>query len=106
MSRRTVLSMLAGGLLCLAPAPLALAGAQQGRLIVENRSAADVDVYVWRYNGVNWEWSYVTKVRSGFGTPIADVNENDRFRAWLHARSEHQYHTVRFTGGEDRWPIS
>lgn len=111
MSRRALLSLLVVSLL--APAVTPVAHAQEGRerLVVENRSGADVDVFVWRYNGTNWEWTLVAKVRAGFGAPIGGVHENERFRAWLYARSEHQYHTVRLTRGadgtgEDRWPIS
>ena len=110
MSRRTLLALLAGGLLCLAAAPAVHAGGRE-RLVVENRTGADVEVYVWRYNGVHWEWSFVTRIGAGFGAPISEVHENERFRAWLYSRSEHQYHTVRLKRGgdesaEDRWPIS
>ena len=66
MSRRTLLALLAGGLLCLAAAPAVHAGGRE-RLVVENRTGADVDVYVWRYNGVHWEWSFVTRIGAGFG---------------------------------------
>ena len=110
MSRRALLVLLAG-LWCLAAAPAAHAQSGRQRLVVENRSGADVDVYVWRYNGVHWEWAFVTRIGAGFGAPISDVHENERFRAWLYARSEHEYHTVRLTRGgdgsaEDRWKIS
>jgi len=87
----------------------ATAQERQTRLVVDNRTEYTAQIYVWRYNGVIWEWSYVTTVNAGYWTSVYRVRNNERYMAYLSEIKKYDYHTVRlyydenYGGWQDIW---
>jgi hypothetical protein len=50
------------------------------RLVVDNRTAQNATIQVWRYTGYHWDWLTVANVPAGRWVPVSDVKNGERFR--------------------------
>ncbi|RMD98101.1 MAG: hypothetical protein D6814_08235 [Calditrichaeota bacterium] len=90
---------------------VAMPAARPARLVVDNRTGQTIELYVWRYSGGAWNWTYITTLKANYYTSVHNVKNGQRYRAYLVKSRASRFHTVRlvynkkYQGKQDVWRV-